>query len=142
MPFFALVSRRHLLLSLWVDDVEPRGLRPQVAVGLPCGRDSPFLGPTPHPEFSASGRTTTVDLLRSLVSVVKVLVLRGEHEYAVVYVEVHVGDRKISRFDAFAKHHIVAVAGADKDAAAVFDKELPQLELPQPSVFPGAQLQN
>jgi hypothetical protein len=79
----------------------------------------------PIPEFSANSRTTTVHLVRSLVSVVKVLVLRGQHEHAVVYVEVHVRNREISRFDAFAECHIVAVAGADKDAAAIVDEELP-----------------
>ena len=79
----------------------------------------------PTPEFSASGRTTTVHYCGALFRVVKVLVLRRQHEHAVVYVEVDVRNRKISRFDDFAERHIVAVAGADKDPAAIVDEELP-----------------
>ena len=68
--------------------------------------------------------------------------LRRKPEHAVIDVKVDVGNWEIGVFDDFPERYVIAVAGADKDTAAVFDKELPQLELPQPRVFPGSELQD
>jgi hypothetical protein len=57
------------------------------------------------------------------------LMFRGQHEHATLEVKMHVGDRKVSRFDDLPERDIFAVARAGKDRAAVLlDEEFPLAE--------------
>jgi hypothetical protein len=47
----------------------------------------------------------------------------------------HVAEREVRRFDDFAESHVIGVARASKDAAAIFDEEFPELVLAEPAVL-------